>query len=107
MIQIVFNIPEEFEETYKKLLNLMVLYGLDLLKGCENGCKDTNRRLIECKNIFFSACAAYNNGNIKVATTLHNFVSAQLKLLYGKSIPSKILEYEMATEKDINDMFSA
>ena len=106
MIQIVFQIPDEFDETYKKLLNLMGLYGLDLLKGCENGCKDSNRKLIECKNIFFSAVAAYNNGNIKVAETLHNFVSAQLKLLYGGTIPSKVLEYEMATEKDINDMFS-
>lgn len=105
MITITFNIPEEVEPTYDKLLELMVMYGLDLLKGCENGCKDNNRKLIECKNIFFSACAAYNSGNVKVATTLFNFVTAQINSMYGETLPTRILEYDMATEKDINDMF--
>jgi hypothetical protein len=105
MIEIKFEIPNEFEETYKKLLKLMVLYGLDLMKDCENGCKQNNRKLIECKNIFFSACAAYNNGNIKVANVLHNFVLSQLNLLYGGNIPNKLLEYEVASESDIDKLF--
>ena len=98
-----FVIPTEFSETYYKLCNLMANYGLDLLKDCKIGCDSKHIKLIECWNVFQSACAAYNTEQLRVADLLHTFVTEQLNLLYGEILPSQV-DFRGATDEEIDNI---
>lgn len=99
-----FVIPSEYVETYKKLLNLMVYYGIDLMKDCQAGCDSKHRKLIECWNVFQSACAAYDLEYGQEANVLYTFVTEQLNLLYGEIIPSRVKSYRTATVEEIDEL---
>lgn len=99
-----FIIPDIYVNAYHRLLNLMVSYGLDLLKDCKAGCNAKNRKLIECWNIFQSACAAYNIEQPRASEVLFNFVVEQINILYGETIPSEVVEIRSATDEEIDDI---
>lgn len=99
-----FIIPSEYVETYKKLLNLMVYYGIDLMKDCQAGCDSKHRKLIECWNVFQSACAAHALEYGRESTVLYSFVTEQLNLLYGEAIPSHVRSYRTATEDELDEL---
>lgn len=99
-----FVIPSEYVETYKKLLNLMVYYGIDLMKDCQAGCDSKHRKLIECWNIFQSACAAHDLEYSRQATVLYEFVTEQINLLYGGNLPSHVKGFRTATKEEIDDI---
>lgn len=102
MIQ--FIIPDEWSDLYNKLLNLMVDNALDVVKDCSKGCDNKNIKLIECWNLFQSACCANSLNLTDKANFLYNFVVEQINLTYGSNIPDRKGEenFEYATDEDID-----
>lgn len=83
-----FIIPEAYEDTYKKLLHLMVEYGLAAAKDCNAVNRTRNMKIIDCWNIFQSACAAFAiDEESREAEFLYNYVTAEIDNLYKDELP--------------------
>ena len=76
------TIPAKYICTYHRILIMLADYGLEMLNDCNASCKDGNRQVINCFNMFNAAVAAYKLGQTKVADTIIKYVNAKIKLLY-------------------------
>lgn len=74
------DVPNKYNCVYKKLLIKLSDLGVDMIKDCTSTCKGINRQVINCWNMFQSACAAYTLGYWKQADLLINYINASLAL---------------------------
>lgn len=74
------NVPNKYNCVYKRLLIKLSDLGVDMIKDCTSTCKGINRQVINCWNMFQSACAAYTLGYWKQADLLINYINASLAL---------------------------
>ena len=81
------RIPAEYVCIYHKLLTLFADFGVDMLNDCCAGCKDGNKQLLECWNMFNAAVAARHLGNTKLADTLIKYIEGQLNIKYDGKAP--------------------
>jgi hypothetical protein len=83
---IYMTIPAKYASIYHKLLVAMNNFGKDLLDDCGASCKGQNKKIINCWNMFQTACASYQlntDASIKQADIIIKYVEAEMKLLYG------------------------
>lgn len=73
------DVPSKYNCVYKKLLIKLSDLGVDMIKDCTSTCKGINRQLINCWNMFQSACAAYTLGYWKQADLLINYINSSLQ----------------------------
>ena len=79
---IYLEIPAEYVCTYNKLVTYLSDYGMDLLNECDSACKQHNKNLIKCWNMFQAAIAAKSVGKDKEANVLITYINAQLEDIY-------------------------
>lgn len=79
---IYLEIPVDYVCTYNKLMTYLSDYGLDLLNECDSACKQTNKNLIKCWNMFQAAIASKAVGKDKQADVLITYINAQLQDIY-------------------------
>lgn len=72
-------VPDKYNCVYEKLLIKLSDLGIDILKDCGATCRGINRSIINCWNMFQSACAAYSLGEEKKSDLLINYINEQLK----------------------------
>lgn len=53
------DVPSKYNCVYKKLLIKLSDLGVDMIKDCTSTCKGINRQVINCWNMFQSACFQY------------------------------------------------
>lgn len=73
------DVPSKYNCVYKKLLIKLNDLGVDMIKDCTSTCKGINRQVINCWNMFQSACAAYTLGYWKQADLLINYINSSLQ----------------------------
>ena len=73
------DVPSKYNCVYKKLLIKLSDLGVDMIKDCTSTCKGINRQVINCWNMFQSACAAYTLGYWKQADLLINYINNSLQ----------------------------
>lgn len=73
------DVPSKYNCVYKKLLIKLSNLGVDMIKDCTSTCKGINRQVINCWNMFQSACAAYTLGYWKQADLLINYINSSLQ----------------------------
>lgn len=73
------DVPSKYNCVYKKLLIKLSDLGVDMIKDCTSTCKGINRQVINCWNMFQSACAAYTLGYWKQADLLINYINSSLR----------------------------
>lgn len=73
------DVPSKYNCVYKKLLIKLSDLGVDMIKDCASTCKGINRQVINCWNMFQSACAAYTLGYWKQADLLINYINSSLQ----------------------------
>ena len=73
------DVPSKYNCVYKKLLIKLSDLGVDMIKDCTSTCKGINRQVINCWNMFQSACAAYTLGCWKQADLLINYINSSLQ----------------------------
>ena len=73
------DVPSKYNCVYKKLLIKLSDLGVDMIKDCTFTCKGINRQVINCWNMFQSACAAYTLGYWKQADLLINYINSSLQ----------------------------
>jgi hypothetical protein len=73
------DVPSKYNCVYKKLLIKLSDLGVDMIKDCTSTCKGINRQVINCWNMFQSACAAYTLGYWKQADLLINYINSSLQ----------------------------
>lgn len=73
------DVPTKYNCVYKKLLIKLSDLGVDMIKDCTSTCKGINRQVINCWNMFQSACAAYTLGYWKQADLLINYINSSLQ----------------------------
>lgn len=73
------DVPSKYNCVYKKLLIKLSDLGVDIIKDCTSTCKGINRQVINCWNMFQSACAAYTLGYWKQADLLINYINSSLQ----------------------------
>lgn len=73
------DVPSKYNCVYKKLLIKLSDLGVDMIKDCTSTCKGINRKVINCWNMFQSACAAYTLGYWKQADLLINYINSSLQ----------------------------
>lgn len=73
------DVPSKYNCIYKKLLIKLSDLGVDMIKDCTSTCKGINRQVINCWNMFQSACAAYTLGYWKQADLLINYINSSLQ----------------------------
>jgi hypothetical protein len=76
---IYLDVPSKYNCVYKKLLIKLSDLGVDMIKDCTSTCKGINRQVINCWNMFQSACAAYTLGYWKQADLLINYINSSLQ----------------------------
>ena len=75
-------IPVRYICTYHRLLRALADFGNGLIKDCENPCKNENKTVLSCWNLFQCALASYALGNIKQADFFVIYVNKQLLHFY-------------------------
>lgn len=73
------DVPSKYNCVYKKLLIKLSDLGVDMIKDCTSTCKGINRQVINCWNMFQSACVAYTLGYWKQADLLINYINNSLQ----------------------------
>jgi hypothetical protein len=73
------DVPSKYNCVYKKLLIKLSDLGVDMIEDCTSTCKGINRQVINCWNMFQSACAAYTLGYWKQADLLINYINSSLQ----------------------------
>lgn len=73
------DVPSKYNCVYKKLLIKLSDLGVDMIKDCTSTCKGINRQVINCWNMFQSACTAYTLGYWKQADLLINYINSSLQ----------------------------
>ena len=79
------RIPLDYVEVYFHILAALSDYGEDMLKDCKASCTDKDSGIIECFNMFNSACSLYELGDdvsIKKANLIFDYIESQLNLKY-------------------------
>ena len=76
------TIPAKYICTYYRILIMLADYGVEMLNDCGASCKDGNRQVINCFNMFNAAVAAYKLGQVKLADTLIKYVDSKIRLIY-------------------------
>ena len=76
------TIPAKYICTYHRILIMLADYGVEMLNDCGASCKDGNRQVVNCFNMFNAAVAAYKLGQEKLADTLIKYVDSKIRLIY-------------------------
>lgn len=95
------TIPAEYVCIYHKLLVFMADLGKDILSDCSAICKDSNKNIISCWNMFQSACVCHALGFNKEANVYIEYIKAQLDLNYsGENIKPYYASQPVAITED-------
>lgn len=78
-------IPADYACVYARLLVMLSDLGYEMLQDCAAGCKDSNKNIISCWNMFQAACAAHSLNKTKEADTLIKYIKAQISNIYKGS----------------------
>lgn len=76
------TIPADYVCTYHKLLVYLSDFGKELLDDCSATCKGTNKKIIDCWNLFQSAIACRTLGQDKQASLFIDYINKQLEQIY-------------------------
>lgn len=95
------RIPAEYVCIYHKLLVLFADFGKEMLDDCVSSCKDRNKHLINCFNMFNAAVAAKQLGNDKLAETLIKYIEGQLNIQYHGDAPCPDIVYPVSEDGKI------
>lgn len=76
------TIPKKYICTYHRLLVAISDFGKELIEHCNNPCKDNNKIVLSCWNLFQCALAAHCLGNYKQADLYIDYVNKQLSHYY-------------------------
>ena len=79
---IYLTIPAEYVCVYHRIMAMLADYGEEMLKDCKATCTDRNSGVIECFNMFNSACAARLLGQDKKAQLIINYIKAKINQIY-------------------------
>ena len=79
--EIYLKIPMQYYSVYKTLLVKLSDLGEDLLKECSCDSNTKAKYIINCWNMFQTACAAYYLNETKKADLLINYITKQLKVV--------------------------
>uniref|UniRef100_A0AAU8MGZ3 Uncharacterized protein n=1 Tax=Geladintestivirus 5 TaxID=3233137 RepID=A0AAU8MGZ3_9CAUD len=80
-------IPKNWNNTYYKLLYLLADEGKNIIDDCNYTCSNQGNNVFTCWNLFQSAIAANEIGEIKKATLFINYINKQLDYyIKGKDI---------------------
>lgn len=74
-------IPKEYICTYHKLLIGLSDMGMDMFHDCSSNCKESNKTIITCWNMFQGAIAAKQLKQDKQADLLINYINSQLNII--------------------------
>lgn len=77
------TIPADYICIYHKLLIYLANFGKEAISDCSSICKDSNKNIITCWNIFQSAIACRELGLTKQADLFIQYITAQLNNLYN------------------------
>lgn len=98
--QVFLTIPSRYIDVYYKLLMLVADMGKDIVDDCNSICKNNNKTIISCWNLFQSALALHALNDIKQSEFFIHYIRTQLdkiykgtdKNVYMNSIPIPIME---------------
>ena len=76
------TIPAEYVCTYHKLLVYLADFGKALLDDCSADCKNDNRNIIECWNLFQSAVVCRTIGQDKQANLFIDYINKRIDKVY-------------------------
>lgn len=76
------TIPTEYVCTYHKLLVYLTDFGKELIDDCSSSCKNQNKLIVDCWNLFQSAIACRTLGKTKEAEFFINYINKQLEKIY-------------------------
>ena len=79
--EIYLKIPAQYYSVYKTLLIKLSDLGEDLLKECSCDSNTKTKYIINCWNMFQTACAAYYLNETKKAELLINYITKQLNVV--------------------------
>nr|DAS84092.1 MAG TPA: hypothetical protein [Crassvirales sp.] len=100
------TIPAKYICTYHRILIMLADYGVEMLNDCGASCKDGNRQVINCFNMFNAAVAAYKLGQTKVADTIIKYVNSKIKQIYRGEDNSPSIVYPVDEKGHIKAIVS-
>lgn len=98
--QVFLTIPSRYLDVYYKLLMLVADMGKDIVDDCNSICKNNNKTIISCWNLFQSALALNTLNDIKQSEFFIHYIRTQLdeiykgtdKTVYINTVPIPIIE---------------
>lgn len=79
------TIPAKWVCVYHKLLMYMADYGKTIIDDCSAICKNANKSILSCWNLFQSALACHTLGKDKEADLFIKYIEKQLEAIYQNS----------------------
>lgn len=77
---IFLRIPKAYSTVYEELLTVITSLGKEIIKDCNCSNSPNNRKYVDCWITFQSACAAYDNGDIRQANLFIKYIVNELGL---------------------------
>lgn len=94
--KVFMTIPIGYEEVYQKLMLLFSEYGIDAIKDCNVSCNKKQSHIIDCFNIFCSACAAHAIGRTKESSIIMNYLKGQMDIYYPNFVLTNGITFYLA-----------
>lgn len=76
------TIPAEYICVYHRILAMLADYGEEMLKDCKANCKDKNKGVLECFDMFNAAVAAKKLGKDKLAELIIKYIKTKINQIY-------------------------
>ena len=80
------KIPLDYVCVYNKLAYCLYYYGIDIIKDCQASCKQTNKTIIECWNLFQLAVNCFEKGEIDKANYFIDYIKNNIDRIYNSNI---------------------
>ena len=97
------KVPIKWNDLYQKLLELMVNFGIDIIKDCNASCSNNGKKLINCWMTFNVACTAFELENYKESNILITIVVDCLNRNYNTDFNIKDYIINISDDYEFND----
>lgn len=94
------KIPLDYICVYNKLAYYLYYYGIDIIKDCQASCKQTNKTIIECWNLFQLAVNCFEKGEIDKANYFIDYIKNNIDRIYNSNV---ITDYKGANNYFIDE----
>lgn len=103
MENILLEVPFEYRTIYSYLLNDMNKLGTDLIYECDSICKSKNKNILNCWNMFQTACCAYELKEFKKANLIIDYIKKTLNYENDNSLKDTSTIWYGIIDADINN----